>query len=128
MNLVRRRALGDVVLLGAVTAALGGVTIVTEPRYLPIASRLRGVVRVVPLGTPVEGPTVDLQRDLVTLRAFPWARRVRKHSVIRRLRVAGVKVARPDVVTSYARACGVTPVAPPCLTFRGWHFTYTRAK
>lgn len=113
MNLVRRRALGDVVLLGAVTAALGGVTVVTEPRYTAVAERLRGVVRAVPLGTPVEGPTVDLQRDLETLRAFPWARRVRKHSVQRRLRLAGVKTTRPDVATSYARACGVAPVAPP---------------
>jgi len=119
VNLVRRRALGDVVLLGAVTAALGGVTVVTEPRYVPIASRLRGVVRAVPLGTPVDGPTVDLQRDLVTLRAFPWARRVRKHSMIRRLRLAGVKVARPDVATSYARACGVAPVPPPWIAVGG---------
>lgn len=119
MNLVRRRALGDVVLLGAVTAALGGVTVVTEPRYVPIAARLRGVARAVPLGTAVDGPTIDLQRDLVTLRAFPWARRVRKHSVIRRLRMAGVKVARPPVAESYARACGVAPVAPPWIDVDG---------
>jgi hypothetical protein len=119
MNLVRRRALGDVVLLGAVTAALGGVTVVTDPRYVPLAARLRGVVRAVPLGTPVEGPVVDLQRDLVTLRAFPWARRLRKHSLVRRLRLAGVRAARRDVAEIYGRACGVTPVAPPWIETGG---------
>ena len=45
--LVRRSSLGDVVLLGAVTKALGDVTVVTAPEWAPVASRLIGVTRVV---------------------------------------------------------------------------------
>jgi hypothetical protein len=113
--LVRRRSLGDVVLLGAVTAALDGpVTVVTDPRYVELASRLRGVTRAVPLGTPVRGRVVDLQRDLVTLGAFPLARRIAKHSLRRRLGLG-----RPAVTELYARACGVRPAPPPWIEVPG---------
>lgn len=106
--LVRRRSLGDVVLLGSVTGALDGVTVVTEPRYVEVAARLRGVTRAAPLGMPVRGRVVDLQRDLVTLRAFPWARRIHKRSLRRRLGLG-----RPAVPELYAEACGVRPVPTP---------------
>jgi ADP-heptose:LPS heptosyltransferase len=108
--LVRRRALGDVVLLGSVAAALPGeVVVVTEARYVEVAARLAGVARVVPFGDPVPaGRVVDLQRDLRTVWAFPGAGRVRKHSLARWLGWG-----RPDVPALYGRACGVAPVPPP---------------
>ena len=114
--LVRRRALGDVVLLGAITASgllEPPVTVVTDPRFVPLAARLRGVDRAVAFGTPVSGRVVDLQRDLHTLRAFPGAQRVRKHSVARWLRRRGWGEGRPSVPILYGRAAGVAPVEPP---------------
>ena len=115
--LVRRRALGDVVLLGAITAAVPPpVTVVTEAPYVPLVRRLRGVDRALAWGTSRPGGRViDLQRDLKTLRAFPRARRLRKHSVARRLRLWGWGRGRPAVGELYARAAGVVGVPPPWL-------------
>lgn len=112
--LVRRRALGDVVLLGAVTAALGDATVLTEPRYVEVAARLRGVVRAAPLGTEVRGRVVDLQRDAVTCRAFPLATRLRKHTLRRWLGLG-----RPLVTDLYAGACGVRARPPPWIDAPG---------
>lgn len=113
--LVRRRALGDVVLLGAITAAVEPpVTVVTDPPYVALAARLRGVTRAVAFGDDVgPGRVVDLQRDIRTLRAFPWARKVRKHSAARWLRLQGFGSGRPTVPELYARAAGVAPSPPP---------------
>lgn len=113
--LVRRRALGDVVLLGAVTAALDApATVVTDPRYVELARRLVGVGHAVPWGSArPEGRVVDLQRSMQTLWAFPFAARVRKHSVARRLRVRGWGRGRPPVTALYGRAVGVVPREPP---------------
>jgi ADP-heptose:LPS heptosyltransferase len=112
--LVRRRALGDVILLGSVTASVPPpVTVVTEPRFVPLAARLVGVDRAVPLGSPVSGAVVDLQRDLRTLLAFPWARRLRKSSLRRWAMLSGLGTSRASVPELYARACGVRPRPPP---------------
>lgn len=109
-TLVRRRALGDVVLLGSVTSRIEPpVTVITEHRFLGVAARLRGVTAALPWGSrPPPGRVVDLQRDMRTLRAFPFARRVRKHSLARWLGWG-----RPTVPELYAAACGVAPGPAP---------------
>lgn len=123
--LVRRRGLGDLVLVGAITA--GGalprpVSVITEARYVGLASRLIGVDRAIAWGEPVPpGRVVDLQRDLRTLWAFPRpdTPRIHKHSARRWLRVAlGIGVRRPPVPSLYGRAAGVAPVAPPWIRVR----------
>ncbi|MFT4622825.1 MAG: hypothetical protein ACI8PZ_001481 [Myxococcota bacterium] len=118
--LLRKGALGDVVLLGSVTAAAAGpVTVVTDRRWLSLVARLKGVDRAVPWPVSAEGlppgRVIDLQRSVQTLR-WPAARRLRKHSLRRRLhpRFGGV-AARPTVPEIYARAVGVEPAPPPWL-------------
>ena len=116
--LLRRGALGDVVLLGAATAAVDRpVVLVTDPRWREVAERLPNVGGVVDWprgGEPLPpGRVIDLQRSLRTLR-WPAHRRVRKHSMRRRLRMRTAWVApRPDVPTLYAQALGVSPVRAP---------------
>lgn len=114
--LVRRRALGDVVLLGAVTAAVDPpVTVMTDPRFVSLAARLRGVDQALPWDArPPPGRVIDLQRDLRTLRAYPFARKLRKHTL---RRVAGL--GRPLVTELYARACGVSALPPPWFAVDG---------
>lgn len=119
--LVRRRALGDVVLLGAVTASVPGpVTVVTERRFLPIARRLRGVDRAVALGEGrPEGRVIDLQRDARTVAAFPGAHRIHKGTLGRRLRLLGLGGPARSVPERYARACGAPALPPPWLPAEG---------
>ncbi len=112
--LLRRGALGDLVMLGAATAALTGpVTVVTAPQWVPLALRLRGVTAAVAWprdATPRElaaaiprGRVIDLHgsiRSRRLARALGGAERtVDKRSASRRLRL-------------WLRA-GVTPAAPP---------------
>lgn len=127
--LLRRSSLGDVVLLGAVTSRVQGpVTVVTAPEWAPVAARLRGVDRVVswPRRVPARdvaaaippGWWVDLQVSPRSLALCAAARRapprLRKHSLARRLRLAGVPVQpRPWVTSLYARACGVHAAPAP---------------
>lgn len=116
--LVRRSALGDVVLLGSITAAVPRpVTVLTDARWVDVASRLRGVDRAVPWETPdtaLEGRVVDLQGSLATRRRFPGASRIHKRSVRRRAWLWwGVGAGRPSVPTIYAEAAGVVPRAAP---------------
>lgn len=112
--LLRRRSLGDVVLLGAVTAALPGCAVVTDPAYLPVAARLRGVARALPWGAPLPpGPVVDLQGDLRTWWLAPGAARVRKRGLARRLPLLGLPGGRGPVTAAYAAAAGVAPAPPP---------------
>lgn len=115
--LVRRRALGDVVLIGAITRALPRpVTVVTGAPYVSLVQQIQGVDRVLAWGSGrPRGQVIDLQRDLRTLVAFPRARRLRKHSVARRLRLWGVGRGRPPVVELYAAAAGVDPDPSPWL-------------
>lgn len=117
--LLRRSALGDVVLVGAVTRALGEAAVVTDARYVPLVERMYGVVRAIPweegLGGET-GPVFDLQGSLRSRRLAPWARRVRKHALRRRLRLWTARAgARPPVTELYARACGVRPAPAPWL-------------
>jgi heptosyltransferase-2 len=127
--LLRRSSLGDVVLLGAVTAVLPGpVTVVTAPAWTEVAARLRGVHGVVSWPKDAEprdvvaaippGRWVDLQGNLrsarLCLAAGHRPRRIHKHSVRRRLVLFGVPLRpRPPVTALYARTCGVTETPAP---------------
>jgi ADP-heptose:LPS heptosyltransferase len=115
--LVRRSALGDVVLLGSVTAsAPRPVTVVTDAPYVALAQRMRGVDRAVAFGEhgDLVGLVVDLQASWSTRRAFPGAARVDKQSVRRRMWLWwGVGSGRPPVPSLYAAAVGVTAYRPP---------------
>ena len=118
---VRRRALGDVVLVGAITARLPPpVTLVTDPAYAEIGARLAGVSAVVPYGQRIgaAATVVDLQGSPRSRIAFPRASRIRKHPIARRIRCTrrgwrGWGHGRPPVVVLYARAAGVAPAPPP---------------
>lgn len=127
--LLRRSALGDVVLLGAITGRVAGpVTVVTAPPWVDVARRLPGVTRVVPWPDDADpralardiggGRWIDLQvnrrsRALVAA-AGVAAARLHKRSVRRRLRLLfGVGGPRPPVTALYAEACGVAPAPAP---------------
>lgn len=115
-TLVRPGRLGDVVLLGAVTAALGRCRVATEPRYHEVASALRGVVEVVDVGAARGPDCIDLQGGFTGRRRLPFARRIHKRSVKRRLwrRLGAPTVLkRPSVTALYGEAVGVVPVGPP---------------
>lgn len=116
--LLRRSALGDVVLVGAVAKALGEVGFVTDARYVPLVERMIGVVRAMAWEDPhwrrSPGPLVDLQGNLRSRIAAPWARRIRKQGLKRRLRLWTSWVgSRPSVTALYGAACGVEPAPPP---------------
>jgi len=113
--LLRRRALGDVVLLGAITSALPGCVVVTDPRYVEVAARLRGVASALPWGSPLPpGPVIDLQGSGWTRLRWPLAARIHKHSLRRRLGWG-----RPGVPSLYARAAGVVAAPPPWIEAPG---------
>lgn len=116
--LVRFGQLGDVVLLGAVTKALGDAVIVTDPRWFPVARRLIGVrdVRAPDDRTGLRGRWVDLQGSARSA----WicgrgAARIRKRSVARRMfvRFGWPDPPRPSVPEIYAEAAGVRPASLP---------------
>ncbi len=127
--LIRRSSLGDVVLTGAVTKAIDGpVHLVTHPRYAGLARRLIGVDEVItwPDGaTATEmvnklppGALIDLQNSIgsiaLCVSSGRKSRRIRKHSVTRRLRVwlkSGPP--RPHVTQLYADAVQCEPAPPP---------------
>lgn len=109
--ILRRGALGDVVLVGAITGALTGpVWVRTRAAYHPVVRRMAGVTGAIGWSDPVPPGhrVIDLQRT--GLRAD---RRVRKHSVRRRLRLLGVGPGRPEVVDLYAGAAQVLPRPVP---------------
>ena len=109
---VRRRSLGDVVLLGAVTAVSPGCAVVTSARYAELARRLLGVDEVavwpeVPAGERI---ALDSRRG--------WAlghRRARTHALRRwaRMLLRRWPAPRPSVPFLYGRAAGVLPAPPP---------------
>lgn len=93
--LLRRRALGDVLLLGAIASQVEPpVTVITEERYHEVVRRLRGVDAVLPWGAePPPGRVVDLHTN--------------KRSVQRRVRAfLGVGPKRPLVALLYAETAG----------------------
>lgn len=125
---VRRSSLGDVVLVGAVTAALPApVTVVTSPRYVEVARALRGVSDVVPwpagrdLAAVMDqlppGRLIDLQGDRRVVRlARMGGRAVVRWPKGRARRIAWlarVASGRGSVAARYGLACGVEPVPPP---------------
>lgn len=116
---MRPGRLGDIVLLGAVTKALGDCVVATEPRYAPVAASLSGVSRVIGLDAvrAEPGELVDLQGSLRTrwlCRGRPH-RTIHKRGVQRRLwlRTGWPDPPRPSVPALYAEAVGVAPVLPP---------------
>jgi ADP-heptose:LPS heptosyltransferase len=117
--LIRPGRLGDVVLLGGVTAALGDCVVATETRYAGVAARLRGVSRVIGLDQvrSEAGLLVDLQGSLRTrwlCRGRPH-RTIHKRSVRRRLwlRTGFPDPPRPTVPAVYAEAAGARALPPP---------------
>jgi ADP-heptose:LPS heptosyltransferase len=114
-TVIRLSSLGDVILCGAVTAALGDVAFVTEPRFQGIASRLRGVTRVhAPTDLPPAGRVIDLHNQLRT-RRFRADARVTREDLRRRLRPMFKTAPATPLVDRYARAAGVKPIPPPWL-------------
>lgn len=127
--LIRRSALGDVVLVGSVTAAWRGpVSVVTDRRWHDLVLALPGVDQVLDWDAVVTGEQplpvgqlVDLQGSLrslqLCLRTGRRFRRIRKRSVRRRLQLAGMTLRpRPSVPQLYGAAVGVAPQAPPWLS------------
>lgn len=114
--LIRYSSLGDVVLAGAVAAALGDVWFLTLPRYHDVARRMRGVVGVLAPGDPMPpgARVIDLHNNLRS-RLVRADRRVERQDVRRRARVWLKTRPADPVVTRYARAAGVTPAQAPWL-------------
>ncbi|MES2643270.1 MAG: glycosyltransferase family 9 protein [Myxococcota bacterium] len=113
---IRYSSLGDIVLAGAVTAALGNVWFLTLPRYHDLARRLDGVVGVLAPGDPlpVGARVIDLQHNLRSLRV-PAHARVERQDLRRRARVWWKAPPADPVLTRYGRAAAVTPRPPPWL-------------
>lgn len=121
---IRFSSLGDIVLTGAVTAALAPVTYVTHPRYHELARRLPGVKTVIRHGIDPLPRTADRIVDLhASLRSRRVSRqirgpvqRVQRHDLRRRMRVTLKWGAPPpSVVERYAMAAGVAPCHDPWL-------------
>lgn len=107
--LIRRSALGDVVLLGAITRSLPDVTVVTDGRYVEVARRLIGVRHAVAWPEVPTGDVIDLQGGWRW-----WGRRIHKRSFRRRLRLwTSLAPRRPSVPELYAEAAGVAALPPP---------------
>lgn len=113
---VRFSSFGDIVLCGAVTAALGDVSFLTLPRYAELAGKLRGVTTVLAPGDPLPAGArvIDLHHNLRSLRIRADAR-VDRQDWRRRARVWFKAPPADPVTVRYARAAGVTPVEPPWL-------------
>lgn len=119
--LLRRGALGDVVLLGSVTAAVDArVTVVCDPRWFGVARRLVGVDAVSAWsGELPAGEVIDLQGGVAGRRRVLGVARIRKRSIRRRIRLwTGFGPRRPTVPELYGEAVGVQPVPAPWI--EGW--------
>lgn len=118
--LFRERALGDVVLLGGIVASLPRpVTVVTSEAYVGLVQRMRGVDHVVGTEAFIDtsDPVVDLQANLRSYRRFPFARRLQKLSLVRRLSAAFAwRWPRSAVVQRMADAAGGRVCPPPWFT------------
>ena len=123
--LVRTGQLGDLVLLGAVTKALGRCAVATEPRWFSLVRRLDGVDTVLHWRAAPAG-CVDLQGSQRTRWALRGRtrRRIHKRSLRRRLwlRTGWSSLRRPSVPELYAEACGIAPAPLP------WIRVPTRAR
>ena len=113
-TLIRYSSLGDVVLAASVTAGLGDVWFLTEPRYHTLVRRFPGVVGVLAPGDAPEGRVVDLHNNLRSRRVRA-AVRIERQDLRRHARV-WVKTAPGDsVIARYARAAGVVARPLPWL-------------
>jgi len=114
---IRFSSLGDIILAGAVTASLEPVVFLTLERYADIARQLPGVVEVrtwEALGRrALDGATriVDLHASprsrLATAFHPAPVRRIQRHDLKRRMRVAFKSPPPPRVVDRYATAAQV---------------------
>ena len=113
IGLVRLSSLGDVVLASAVTAPLGRVGFITQPRYHSLVERFRGVQRVLgPQDKAAFERVVDLQSSprsrVICAGLSAPVSRVKMHRLERWTRVAFKVPQRiPLVVERYAEAAGV---------------------
>lgn len=122
---IRFSSLGDVVLTGGVTGALGDVEYLTKAAYAPLAEALPGVRRVHVWEQGLPQGAFDRVIDLHASPRSRWVcarlgrptRRVQRLDLGRRLRVA-FKLGDPpaSVLERYAAAAGVTPTAPPWIS------------
>ena len=127
--LIRFSSLGDVVLCGAVTAALAPVCFLTRQAYAAIAAALPGVEQVL-VWEQIQAGHQQLPRRwdrIVDLHASPRSRRVcaglsgpvqrvARYDLRRRLRVwLKLGAPPPPVVQRYAVAAGVQAAAAPWL-------------
>ncbi len=114
--LVRTGQLGDLVLLGAVTKALGRCAVATEPRWYSLVRHLTGVETVLHWRAAPQG-CIDLQGSLRTRWALRGrcGGRIRKQTLRRRLwRRTGLQgLRRPTVPELYAEAVGVREAPLP---------------
>jgi heptosyltransferase-2 len=116
---LRRSSLGDVVLAGGITGALGPVIFHTRAAWAEVAARLPGVVEVRPWSLAALPERARLVVDLqASLESARMARRVRgprrrvdPARLRRHLRVAFKTAPPPTLLSRYAAAAGV--VAQP---------------
>lgn len=121
---LRRSSLGDVVLAGGITGALGPVIFHTREAWAEVAARLPGVVEVRPwslAAVPDRAPlVVDLQASLQSARMAHRVRgprrRVDPARLRRHLRVAFKLAPPPTLLARYAAAAGVEPQPHPWIS------------
>jgi ADP-heptose:LPS heptosyltransferase len=129
--IVRFSSLGDIVLTGSVTGALGApagdVHFLTARRYIEIAQALPGVhtVSAVEDGLPT-GPferIIDLHASMrsrwVCTKISGPVSRIQRFDLRRRARVVFKTAPAPAVVARYAKAAQVTPTGLPFLKVDG---------
>ena len=107
--ILRRRALGNVVLVSAIAPSLPRPVMVrTEARYHPVVRRMIGVDEALDWAgrVPDGHQVIDLQRGF------------RKHSLVRRLRLFGVGHGRPEVTALYATAADTSVAQRPWIALR----------
>lgn len=114
ITVVRLSSLGDIVLSGAVTAAIGEVQLITNEQYREVAERLVGVRSVhTPDQLPSSSFTIDLQNTIqsrsITRALKAPTKRVKRWDWTRRSRVWFKTQPAPLVIERYARAAGVRP-------------------
>jgi len=120
---IRFSSLGDIVLSGAVTAALGEVEYLTLERYTELAEALPGVTKVWSWERDGREATAGFDR-IIDLHCSPrsrWAtafrsgtlRRVKRHDIKRRARPLLKVSPAPAVIERYAEAAEVTPAEAP---------------
>lgn len=124
---VRLSSLGDVVLAGSVTGALAPVSFLTSRRYLDIAAALPGVERALawedkpPLRSEGYHQVIDLHASPRSRWLTRWmgAKRIPRHDLQRRMRVALKGPPAPSVLHRYAEAAGQASASRPWIEVSG---------